>query len=151
MNSGRSPTGHPVNRLNLYLGVQIIIRDSTYVAKPRRLPTTVPRALILHRPIYRRCIVCIIKYLPPWACKLLVGHKADLPAYVVNDEALSLYVAGASGFRGWCLTVGNSDYGDYDVAARYALMERWSLSRRTRPLRFCRDPVVAFGRPDGPR
>lgn len=47
-----------------------------------------------------------------------MGHKADLPAYVVNDEALSLYVAGASGFRGWCLTVGSSEYGDYDVAAR---------------------------------
>lgn len=61
---------------------------------------------------------CTPQYLPPWSCKLLVGHKADLPVYVVNDEALSLYVAGAGGFRGWCLTVGNSDYGDYDVAAR---------------------------------
>ncbi|CAN0386584.1 unnamed protein product, partial [Hapterophycus canaliculatus] len=58
------------------------------------------------------------KFLPPRACKLLVGHKADLPAYVVNDEALSLYVASASGFMGWCLTVGSSEYGDYDVAAR---------------------------------
>ncbi|CAM9755796.1 unnamed protein product [Ectocarpus sp. 4 AP-2014] len=58
------------------------------------------------------------KFYPPWTCKLLVGHKADLPAYVVNDEALSLYVAGASGFKGWCLTVGSSEYGDYDVAAR---------------------------------
>lgn len=48
-----------------------------------------------------------------------MGHKADLPVYVVNDEALSLYVEGANGFRGWCLTVGSSDYGDYDVAARY--------------------------------
>lgn len=50
-----------------------------------------------------------------------MGHKADLPAYVVNDEALSLYVAGASGFKGWCLTVGSSEYGDYDVAARSGL------------------------------
>ncbi|CAN0385784.1 unnamed protein product, partial [Pylaiella littoralis] len=58
------------------------------------------------------------KFLPPRTCKLLVGHKADLPAYVVNDEALSLYVASASGFKGWCLTVGSSEYGDYDVAAR---------------------------------
>ncbi|CAN0452654.1 unnamed protein product, partial [Ectocarpus sp. 12 AP-2014] len=58
------------------------------------------------------------QFYPPWTCKLLVGHKADLPAYVVNDEALSLYVAGASGFKGWCLTVGSSEYGDYDVAAR---------------------------------
>lgn len=58
------------------------------------------------------------QFLPAWTCKLLVGHKADLPAYVVNDEALSLYVAGASGFKGWCLTVGSSEYGDYDVAAR---------------------------------
>lgn len=47
-----------------------------------------------------------------------MGHKADLPVYVVNDEALSLYVASASGFCGWCLTVGSSEYGDYDVAAR---------------------------------
>eukprot|EP00752_Nemacystus_decipiens_P012414 g11000.t2 len=58
------------------------------------------------------------EFLPAWTCKLLVGHKADLPAYVVNDEALSLYVAGANGFKGWCLTVGSSEYGDYDVAAR---------------------------------
>ena len=59
-----------------------------------------------------------MQYLPPRTCKLLLGHKADLPAYVVNDEALSLYVKRASGFRGWCLTVGSSEYGDYDVAAR---------------------------------
>lgn len=68
-------------------------------------------------PLFRYCTLHG-QFLPAWTCKLLVGHKADLPAYVVNDEALSLYVAGASGFKGWCLTVGSSEYGDYDVAAR---------------------------------
>ncbi|CAM9546384.1 unnamed protein product, partial [Choristocarpus tenellus] len=57
-------------------------------------------------------------HLPPGACKLLVGHKADLPSYVVNKEALSLYVAGTAGFQDWCLTVGSPEFGDYDVAAR---------------------------------
>ncbi|CAM9685499.1 unnamed protein product, partial [Discosporangium mesarthrocarpum] len=57
-------------------------------------------------------------HLPPGVCKLLVGHKADLPAYVVGKEALSLYVTGSSGFQDWCLTVGSPEFGDYDVAAR---------------------------------
>lgn len=60
----------------------------------------------------------LAKFLPPRTCKLLLGHKADLPVYVVNGEALSMYVKGAHGFKGWCLTVGSSEYGDYDVAAR---------------------------------
>lgn len=67
-----------------------------------------------------------------------MGHKADLPAYVVNDEALSLYVASASGFKGWCLTVGSSEYGDYDVAARsgFGYGGRWGRCIAFTPIRY---------------
>lgn len=99
--------------------------------------TNNPRSFPVRRTSF--AFVSPRKFYPPWTCKLLVGHKADLPAYVVNDEALSLYVAGASGFKGWCLTVGSSEYGDYDVAARCSACVCgwfWLASRLTKVFPF---------------
>jgi hypothetical protein len=56
-------------------------------------------------------------YLMPGAVKVLVGHKADVPRYVVDKGALDAYCS-ATHFTFWCCTVGSSEFGDYDVGSR---------------------------------
>ncbi|CAM9510345.1 unnamed protein product, partial [Phaeothamnion confervicola] len=45
--------------------------------------------------------------------KVLLAHKADLPSYAVDKGALDAYVAAAD-FLCWHVTVGGSEFGDYD-------------------------------------